>query len=354
MKKMGEILPSRNINENDEKDIQVQKQLQSNKQMVALKQDQNSSNSIMCKVLSELENLAIVLGYKEKPKFEFYSSKSKDIKQIIEKIVFQMTIFESSYKSFIKKNPNKQYEYPDNLKCEDILKIIKNWKESVKKSKSNKSYECYYDEFANILSNKNLSDEFNNKFQNLGEDSEKLTNEELKRIMNAGALATCLTNEKNEEIEKTINEKGDYKIKVVLGGNRKDNKFYKNMEKYEEKLDKLKKDLYINLDLILGYLELYASLKTKKINKLNVKYSFNIKNKDIEKKILSEYSKLLDKFKEISNQLFNEFSFELTKEEKDKIREDLENWKKNIDEKYQIVEFDEAIDCICESGESMK
>ena len=109
MKKMGDLLPSRNINENDEKDIQVQKQLQTNKQTVALKQDQKSRNSIMCKVLSELENLAIVLGYKEKPKFEFYSSKSKDIKQIIEKIVFQMTIFESSYKSFIKKNPNKQY-----------------------------------------------------------------------------------------------------------------------------------------------------------------------------------------------------------------------------------------------------
>ena len=40
---------------------QYQAQAQINKQKVALIQDQNASNMIMCRVLSELENLAIIL-----------------------------------------------------------------------------------------------------------------------------------------------------------------------------------------------------------------------------------------------------------------------------------------------------
>ena len=47
------------VNENKEVGGNVQAQIQSNRQLVSLKQDQNSSNSIMCKILSELENLAI-------------------------------------------------------------------------------------------------------------------------------------------------------------------------------------------------------------------------------------------------------------------------------------------------------
>ena len=138
------------VNENKEVGGNVQAQIQSNRQLVSLKQDQNSSNSIMCKILSELENLAIYWGYKEKRIFGYYSTKAKDKKSIIDQILLQMTIFESSYKSFIKKHPNKQYEYPDNLQLSDIKEIIENWKKEIKKNKSNKSYLCYYDDLTMI------------------------------------------------------------------------------------------------------------------------------------------------------------------------------------------------------------
>lgn len=105
-------------NEDSEETGNKQLQIQANKQIIQLKQDQNSSNSIMCKILSDLESLAKDLGYREKRIFDYYSSKFKDRKTIIEQIVFQMTIFESSYKKFIKKHPKKQYEYPDNLKLQ--------------------------------------------------------------------------------------------------------------------------------------------------------------------------------------------------------------------------------------------
>jgi len=80
-----------------------------------------------------------------------------------------MTIFASSYKSFVKKNPNKQYEYPNNLKLEEIKKIIEDWKKSINKikDKDKKLYLNYYDEFLNIISNNDLSKNFNDEFEKL-------------------------------------------------------------------------------------------------------------------------------------------------------------------------------------------
>ena len=99
----------------ENKNIQAQAQL--NKQKIALKQDQNSSNTIMCRILSELENLVISLGYKyEKERyFGYYATKQKNVDDIIYQIILHMAIFESSYKNFKKLNPNNQYEYPNNL-----------------------------------------------------------------------------------------------------------------------------------------------------------------------------------------------------------------------------------------------
>lgn len=73
---------------------QVQKQI--NKQKILLKQDQNSSNSLMCRILSELENLVVSLGYKGQKLFDYYASNQHNIEGIINQILLQMTIFESS------------------------------------------------------------------------------------------------------------------------------------------------------------------------------------------------------------------------------------------------------------------
>lgn len=349
-----------NYNGNNEEDFDSgsQKQIQSNKQKIILKQDQNSSNQIMCKILSELESLAIDLGYKGEIIFGFYSTKNKDKKGIIDNILLQMTIFASSYKSFVKKNPGKKYEYPKNLKLEEIKKIIDDWKKSINKikDKDKKLYLTYYDEFLNIISDNDLSKNFNDEFEKLGQNSKKTTNSELKRVMNAGVLGACYTSEKNKEIEEQINEKGDYEVNVMLNRKQEDNKFNKNMEKYDEHFNKLKTQLYDNLDLLLGNLEIYALLKAKKKNELHIKYANNLKNKTLENIILSNFSKALEKYNNISNKLFQEFSFSIIGEEKEKInkiREDLEKWKNNVCEEEKIQEFDEAIKCICEEMEPM-
>ena len=86
---------------------EYQKQTQINQQKVVLKQDQNASNTILCKLLAELENLVIFTGYKEEIYFDFYATKGQKKDEIINQIVFQMIIFESSFKNFIKNNPKK-------------------------------------------------------------------------------------------------------------------------------------------------------------------------------------------------------------------------------------------------------
>ena len=50
------------MGESESNQNQIQKQI--NKQVITLKQDQNASNTILCKLLAELENLAITCGYK--------------------------------------------------------------------------------------------------------------------------------------------------------------------------------------------------------------------------------------------------------------------------------------------------
>lgn len=177
----------------------------------------------MCRILSELESLAFFCGYNGPRLFGYYATKPRNFQDIINQILFQMTIFESSYNNFKKHNPNKQYEYPNNLNFNDIVNIVNKWKSSVKTN--NHSYEEYYNEFLNIISNNNLSKSFNNQFHNIDKNSPNITNAELRRIMNAGATAICYTNEKYDNIEKEIIEKGDYKVNVVLGGERKDNNF---------------------------------------------------------------------------------------------------------------------------------
>lgn len=52
--------------------------------------------------------------------------------------------------------------------------------------------------------------------------------------MNPGATAVFYTNEIYNDIEKEIVENGDYEVNAILGGERKDNKFYNNMDNYDK------------------------------------------------------------------------------------------------------------------------
>ena len=72
--------------------------------------------------------------------------------------------------------------------------------------------------------------------------------------------------------------KNIYKINVILNGDRRDNKFYNNMDKYDEWLNNYKKKLYKNLDIIFKYLEKYSPLILIQIKKFKNKYNKDANN----------------------------------------------------------------------------
>lgn len=66
-----------------------------------------SDKQFMCRILS-------FCGYNGPRLFEYFATKPKNFQDIINQILFQMKIFQSSYNNFKKHNPKKQYEYPNN------------------------------------------------------------------------------------------------------------------------------------------------------------------------------------------------------------------------------------------------
>ena len=318
------------------------KQGQLDKQKVLLRQDQNSSNIIMIRVLSDLENLAFYLGYNGQKYFGYYATTPKNIDDIINQILIQMKIFESSYKHFIS-NHHKNYEFPNNLTYPNIIAIVNNWKNSIQ----NNAYTIYFDDFLNIFKQNGLNQNFNYKFETLGNNSGQISNSELRRIMNAGAIATCFTSEKYSDIENEIMEKGDYKVNVVIGGKREDNGFYKKTDYDKNRFEKLKEELNNYLILTLKNLELIIYLNTT-AKEFKLKYNENINITQLNKnKIYNDYYKYLDEYYEKNDEIYNEFSYDISEDKKKKIIYLSEYWRKMVNDTALENEIDKAIKGIC-------
>lgn len=319
-----------------------QRQGQLDKQKVLLRQDQNSSNIIMCRVLSELENLAFYLGYNGPKCFGYYATNPKNIDDTINQIIIQMKIFESSYKHFISNHP-KNYEFPNNLTYPNIITIVNNWKNSIQ----NNPYTIYFDDFLNIFTQNRLNQNFNYKFETLGNNSGQINNSELRRIMNAGAIASCFTSEKYSDIENEIMEKGDYKVNVVIGGKREDNEFYKKTDYDKNRFEKLKKELINYLMLTLKNLELYIYLNTtRKEFIFNYNENINIDHLN-KKKIYDDFCKYLDAYYKKNDEIHNEFSCDISNDEKITIKSVLEYWRKMVNDRDLKNEIETVIKGIC-------
>ena len=298
----------------------------------------------MSRVLSELENLAFYFGYNGPKYFGYYATTPKNIDDIINQILIQMKIFESSYKNFISNHP-KNYEFPNNLTYPSIIAIVNNLKNSIK----NNAYTIYFDDFLNIFTLNGLNQSFNYKFETLGNNSGQISNSELRRIMNAGAIATCFTNEKYSEIENEIMEKGDYKVNVVIGGKREDNEFYKNTDYDKNRFEKLKKELNKYLDLTLSNLELYIYLNTTR-GEFMFNYNENININHLNKNnIYNDFSKYLDEYYKKNDEIYNEFSYDISKDEKNKIKSVLEYWRKMVNDRALKNEIETVKKGICDN-----
>ena len=125
------------------------------------------------------------------------------------------------------------------------------------------------------------------------------------------------------------------------------------MDKYDDKFNKLKKELYNNLNFMLSYLENYCILNENLHNAIIPKYSCHINNDNSKRKedILRKYELYLNNFYNFYNKIFEDYSFQLPKNEKIKIESDINNWKLNITTINIKKELDNAINVICKDKE---
>ena len=164
---------------------------------------------------------------------------------------------------------------------------------------------------------------------------------ELRRVMNAGATASCFINEKFTDIEEQVSKKGDYKVNVVLMGDRKNNPFYNNIDKYDQSTTTYKKQLDTYLNLMLAYLEKFSILNESPTKKIPPKYSkilkINSQNKD---EIYKEYLNYIDKF----FKFYNESMYKIPNEQMKQIIDDIKSWKNCISNARIRQELDTAIE----------
>jgi hypothetical protein len=322
-----------------------------NKQKVSLLKDQHASNMIMCRILSELENLVIFFSYPGKKYFGYYATLQKNYQDIINQIIFQLKIFESSFQDFIKNNrEGQQYKFPNNLDYKEIVRIVNDWKKYLgnKAIETNNSI-CssvirYYDEFLNILNKGKISGFFQTEYENFGKNSPPITKNELKRVMNAGATATCFMNEQFTKIEDEVAKKGDYKVNVVLNRDRKDNPFYNRVGDYDKNLNNCMNTTINLLNMMLAYLERFAIISLPPFSQIHIQPVYSTKigiNYNDKNKIYQEYMKYLDKFYDFYNS--NENVYDLDERDLNKIINDIKSWKNKVTDFYVKNELENAI-----------
>lgn len=305
-----------------------------NKDLLLLKQDQACSNDIMCRLLSELEKLAFVSGYKGKPMFNYYSNSQMKEKEIIDQITFQMNVFQTSFQSFLRTHNNK-YEYPENLSRETIDIIINNWIDKVNKTKPNNT--IFFLDFLNLINSKSLSQRCQMVFNNLGKKDEPMNKRELKRQMNNFTNAGAIIGDGLNKVEEELSLNGNYSHQIQLNKKREDNPLYQRLNIKRELIDSYSRACDQNLLYIMAYLEYIACYFDKT---LTAKYQYALTDNTISLlNIKDRINKRLYEFYDYYLKLdeYDGYEFPM-KFSLDIIENQIKKWKKKIiDQNYKSI-----------------
>ncbi len=252
-----------------------QKQLSKQSQLI----DQSFSNGIMLNAIAALENLAFFYGYKGKRIFDYYSgyANRKNENELVNAIIIQLEIFRSSHSNYSSIYQN--YDFPKNLRKEQIIKIINDWKKIV--PPENK---VFYKEIINYLMGNSdtsgISEAINKKRNEWG----PTTKEDLERIGRSAPFINTQMFNQMENVKENYNKNGNYEIMANLNKNREDNINMHNLNQYEQQFSELKKN-FLNLEKKIN--SFFENLITKRVN---------LQNSDIE-----ELNKMVIHFKNLIN-----------------------------------------------------
>ena len=90
-----------------------------------------------------------------------------------------------------------------------------------------------------------------------------------------------------------------------------------------------------------------------KSSKDEIKYIHNIKDKQFEDYIKSQYDLSLENYCKINKEIFNDHSYNLEEKKKDEIKKILDKLKLKVEKDDQKI-FDEAINCIYNDKEPIE
>ena len=335
------------------KNLQMQNQIQIQKQDITQAQNQAFSNEILCRLLSSAEcyhhrNFENKIKKKKMGEiFSYYntlnSGNEKTIEHLKKQLLNQFEIFKSSFENY--REEYEEYNFPDNLDPEFIKYLLKEWKEDFEKDNKLKEDAKYYEGIIKLIDgNEKIS--FRQDIKQLNKNKKNKNGAVAKKLMESIGAVQDVASNIELKVKNDIEKKGYYKHEVQL-----DKKFSDN-----EDMKRVKDEIKRNRELINKELK----DKNDEENNIKNKETQNDKNKDKNEEDEEEEEEEEEKVDENNNKsVNNKGKKEIKNKPKDKK-------KSNKKKKYNTInnketnknnEIDDLLDSIkksiMEKGESL-
>ena len=206
---------------NEINDCQMQKTL--NKQKLTQKQDQKLSNKTLCELLSSAEMIAVKKSNNMiKRDFAAYdhfdTGEIKSIPELKIELFTRITLFNRSYKSYIR--DHGEYKFPKNLNLQTIKNYIEYWERYVQEKEV---INCLIDIY-NILNCREIdADYWFNRADEIDDEINVQTQKGLIKKMKESAELVPRIREKNqnicEEVKENFEKNENFEINAKLNGN---------------------------------------------------------------------------------------------------------------------------------------
>lgn len=284
--------------------FQKEKQLSKQNQLI----DQSFSNTMLLNTISSLENLAFFYGYKGKKLFDYYSGDASlnDENALINAVILQLQIFRASHSDYVSKFTD--YNFPNNLTKNQMIKKIKEWKEYV----VNKNSEIYFDELIKYLdgdsNTSGIEEQINQKKKEWG----KVTNKDLQQVGNCLPFINNNMFDQIEIVKNSYKKNGDYQINAVLYRKKEDNKLMQKLRATNENFQKKYKEFKTNEENMENYFnnllnkinndEPISKIDDTNMNFFISQFSSSLNGLEINKKEINEK---IAKYNEINNKAAN-------------------------------------------------
>ena len=228
----------------DEKLKQLQKMAQ--KQDILQAQNQALSNEILCKLLSAAEIYHNrTFDIKEKEIFGYYntlnSGHTKSMLNLKKQLLNQYELFKNSYEGYTL--DYEYYDFPDNLKEDSIIEIVRKWEKDFKKcnDKNIKNDAKYYRGIIHLIEG-NLEDSFRKDLKELN----KVKNKEgtiAKNLMESIGSVQEVVSQIEIKVKNSILKNGYYIQEVQLDKSYTDDINMMKAQKMIEKNKELLKNI---------------------------------------------------------------------------------------------------------------